>query len=341
MMDSVLDDDYELADTAEQDLQEWATEPFLAIFDQIQPPSSHRSVTLQDYLTPETCRYLLCYADGRLEPFLDYTVPDGFTSDMVNLAEVTLSPSWLSFYPRQIELQSTDCDEPLSQFPRKVSAGGKIYFFKPVDSKNKRGVLREMNIYRKMEETLESGEVINTPRLHAVVRDEFNATLIGLLLSWIDCDNTTLECVLTPDTPSYLREKWYAQVTTTLSRLHQAPIIWGDAKAANVLVDANDDAWMIDFGGGYTRGWVDKDRWRQSMATMRVFSRSRSFSKQTSPRGSRERGTRDQEDAKSSRRLELTMSGEGGARGVGGSSSIPEKERKEELSYIQAVANKS
>ena len=44
----------------------------------------------------------------------------------------------------------------------------------------------------------------------------------------------------------------------TIERLHEANIIWGDVKTANVLIDGNNDAWVIDFGGGYTEGWVDK-----------------------------------------------------------------------------------
>lgn len=260
MMDSVLDDHDEFSEAAEQDLQEWAVEPLLAIFDRIETPASPKSVTLQDYLTPETYRYLLYGTDGRLESFLDYTVPEEFMSDGVNLSEVTLSPTWLIFCPRQIELQSSDEEEPLSRFPQNVLAGGRTYFFKPVDSGNKRSVLREMDIYRKMEESLEPREMRNVSRLHGVVQDSSNATCIGLLLSWIDCDNMTLECAITPETPFYLREKWDEQVTITLTALHKAGIIWGDAKAVNILIDANDDAWIIDFGGGYTRGWVEKDR---------------------------------------------------------------------------------
>ncbi|KAJ5806727.1 hypothetical protein N7474_010319 [Penicillium riverlandense] len=237
MMDLVLDDDDEVVETAEQDLQEWAIEPFLAIFDKIESPSSREPVTLQEYLTPETYRYILCGSDGRLEPFLDYNVPEESMSDGLNLNEVKLSPSLLSFCPRQIEIQSTN-----------------------LDSGNKRSVLREINIYRRMEESFESRDMMNMSRLYGVVQDNLNGTLIGLLLSWIDCDNTTLECALTPDTPLDLRGKWEMQVTTALSHLHKAGIIWGDAKAANVLIDTNYDAWIIDFGGRYTQGWVDEHR---------------------------------------------------------------------------------
>ena len=31
-------------------------------------------------------------------------------------------------------------------------------------------------------------------------------------------------------------------------------------KAANVLIDKDNNAWIIDFGGGYTEGWVDRDK---------------------------------------------------------------------------------
>jgi serine/threonine protein kinase len=44
-----------------------------------------------------------------------------------------------------------------------------------------------------------------------------------------------------------------------VSLLHDNGIIWGDAKADNFMVDANDELWIIDFGGSYTEGWVDPD----------------------------------------------------------------------------------
>lgn len=38
---------------------------------------------------------------------------------------------------------------------------------------------------------------------------------------------------------------------------------WGlsgsDGKPRNVVIDSNDDAWLIGLGGGCTDGWVDKE----------------------------------------------------------------------------------
>lgn len=57
-----------------------------------------------------------------------------------------------------------------------------------------------------------------------------------------------------------MKERWASQISRSLKRLHDNDIIWGDAKAENILIDKNDDAWIIDFGGNYTSGWVDKDK---------------------------------------------------------------------------------
>jgi len=36
-------------------------------------------------------------------------------------------------------------------------------------------------------------------------------------------------------------------------QLHEAGIVSGDARLENVLVDGNDDAWIVDFGGVSSR----------------------------------------------------------------------------------------
>jgi len=58
--------------------------------------------------------------------------------------------------------------------------------------------------------------------------------------------------------PLPLRKKWAAQIESTVSELHSYGIVWGDGKPGNVIIDEHDDAWLVDFGGGYTPGWVDE-----------------------------------------------------------------------------------
>jgi RIO-like serine/threonine protein kinase len=63
-----------------------------------------------------------------------------------------------------------------------------------------------------------------------------------------------------PDTPASTKQKWVDQVTDTLTQLNKAGIVWADAKPDSILIDKNYDAWIIDFGGGYTRGFVEKEK---------------------------------------------------------------------------------
>ncbi|PMD52275.1 uncharacterized protein K444DRAFT_669872 [Hyaloscypha bicolor E] len=56
------------------------------------------------------------------------------------------------------------------------------------------------------------------------------------------------------------KEKWTSQIQETLQSLHARNVIWGDAKLANILIDeVTDDSWIVDFGGGNTQGWIERD----------------------------------------------------------------------------------
>lgn len=84
---------------------------------------------------------------------------------------------------------------------------------------------------------------------------------MGLLLSYIDSGGSALSCIDVSD-PQYsgLPQKWFDQISRTLEVLHAHGIVWGDAKADNILIDLNENEYLIYFGGGYTEGWVDKGK---------------------------------------------------------------------------------
>lgn len=52
--------------------------------------------------------------------------------------------------------------------------------------------------------------------------------------------------------------KWIGQIKDAVNYLHQKSLVWGDAKAANVLVNMDGDAILVDFGGGFTDDWVEQ-----------------------------------------------------------------------------------
>ena len=52
---------------------------------------------------------------------------------------------------------------------------------------------------------------------------------------------------------------WPAEIKYAVEYLHRMDIVWSDAKAGNVLISNIGAAMLIDFGGGATKDWVDKE----------------------------------------------------------------------------------
>ncbi|OGM47269.1 hypothetical protein ABOM_003865 [Aspergillus bombycis] len=238
MEDVCNDGDLDVSEEAEQDLQYWVLEPFLEIFENLESSSNQQHISLQEYLSPETYRYqmVLLLAKANYHH-------NSFRSDQT--------------------ISRLNAQVLLSQFrssQEKVSAAGTVYHFKSAYSGNLAAALREMDIYRKLDEILPCDE-IRIPAVHGVVRDESGSLLIGLLFSSIECGPEDLECILMSEMllSSSLRD-WRMQITTTVTKLHEAGIVWGDTQAANILIDSKDNACVVDFGGGFTEGWVEKSQ---------------------------------------------------------------------------------
>ncbi|KAJ5702692.1 hypothetical protein N7488_010240 [Penicillium malachiteum] len=152
LMEDVCDeDDFEVSEEAEQDLQDWIMDPFLEIFDELKSPSQDY-VTLQDYLTPETYRYQIYGHEEKIQPFLDFAVPNEQMSDGVAIGRENLSPKWHSFNPADIKIERPTVDEALSRFPRKVSTRGTVSHFKPICNGNQAAALQEIDVYRRLED---------------------------------------------------------------------------------------------------------------------------------------------------------------------------------------------
>ena len=81
-----------------------------------------------------------------------------------------------------------------------------------------------------------------------------NTKVEGMILEYIP-DAKTLRSIDSISLDEF--EKWAAQIQGAIAYLHRNHLVWGDAKAANVLIRPDGNVVLIDFGGGHTRGWVD------------------------------------------------------------------------------------
>ncbi|KAF1846718.1 uncharacterized protein K460DRAFT_367460 [Cucurbitaria berberidis CBS 394.84] len=242
-----------------EEFYDWATEPFAELFREIPPLNRTRLYTLQDCLFPEQFVYTLQVDGDELVPVQRDGCPNRRLVGVLLPASKTLDKSTLPVYrPKDIHVRLNDDAVALPPNPRKVYIKGKdVSFFKQILAGDIGMTVTELATYAKIH-SAELGEDVRISRLLGVVEDEHTSRIVGLLLSYIDCENTTLSCAAYAS-EHILRERWLKQITHSLKELHTHQIVWGDAKPDNVLIDVHDDAYLIDFGGGYTNGWVDKE----------------------------------------------------------------------------------
>ncbi|KAH9890800.1 hypothetical protein F4778DRAFT_752271 [Xylariomycetidae sp. FL2044] len=262
----VAEDD-ELDGVTVEDVYDWIMEPFFPMLRDFPLPDHHKTPTLQDYFNPETLNYTLHgTASGERVPSPYEPDPDDqcrVTETGIRLPDELYAP-WPRFYPAQIQIcVGEDVEAALSRVPKKVKIvdGSEVLFLKHYSWGDQQRAKQELRNHKRIEDAgLGKEDDLRISRLRGTLHDN-EGYLVGLLLSYIDCRNRNLLCAAgKPGVPDALRRKWADQVTSTVGRLHAAGAFWGDAKADNVLVDAQNDTWVIDFGGGYTEGWVDKDK---------------------------------------------------------------------------------
>jgi serine/threonine protein kinase len=148
---------------------------------------------------------------------------------------------------------------PEHQPSKALLSDGRLAFLKLIWPGDGRYFLTELDRYRSIRDA-PLDQSLRISRLLGLVRNK-TGQVSGLLLFYIDCGCgwRTLHCAAKPIIPKQLKQKRAQQVQHIFHQLHANSIVWGDAKPDSVLIDHRNDAWVIDFGGGYTEGWVPRD----------------------------------------------------------------------------------
>lgn len=98
------------------------------------------------------------------------------------------------------------------------------------------------------------------PRLLCLVTSAESGKFIGLLEEDIPMGELSNLRQLGDEAMEASIERRKEWIRETVDLLHNIGVIWGDGKPHNGLVhEVLNDAWVIDFGGGYTEGWVDRE----------------------------------------------------------------------------------
>ena len=115
------------------------------------------------------------------------------------------------------------------------------YFLKPTARGHETCVTRDVETLLRLQD-LGVAEKIRIPKLHRYVQYEGDDRISGLLLTCIDARGTLDAIVSLEDPAEELKVKWMNQIEAMLNTIHQANVVWGDAKADNVLIDQQNNA---------------------------------------------------------------------------------------------------
>ncbi|KAL5597825.1 hypothetical protein FOBRF1_011618 [Fusarium oxysporum] len=262
----------------EEDVYEWVIQLFFPIFMQLAPeplpsfdPDKIRTgeakPVLSEYLFPQTFG---CRLEAIDETFIPQHIDNngGLVPCRTWLSNSILDDleTWARFFdPSEIEIDFAKPEHSLDRMPTKVRVdldglGQKtICFFKAFGPGITGGPLnKELNVYKSILMSHLSEDVF-VGRLVGIAHEHENDSTVGLLLRYIDQRGTLYDAVEDNPDPK-LRKKWAAQIGKAVHELHKVGGVWGDAKPENILIDKDDNAWITDFEGGYTHGWVDPDK---------------------------------------------------------------------------------
>lgn len=155
-----------------------------------------------------------------------------------------------------------------------VSFLGQRCFFKQFQHDiPERLYFREIQMLFQLAQSGLSGK-IRVPTLHGLVKGEQDGLLRGVLLTFIDKESTLWDKY---EAPTGLRRKWFQQISHSLKIVHTAGVVWGDVTAANVLIDKHQNAWLIDFGGGNSPGWIVDALAETELGDLQGLSRLKEF----------------------------------------------------------------
>ncbi|KAI1745455.1 hypothetical protein F4680DRAFT_103804 [Xylaria scruposa] len=256
--DSTDDEDDDAFDAVQKEIEAIVYEAGGSIWTRLAPPGSNETqlTDLHTLLHPETFHFRFVTNDGKAELIphqIDEVSHDPFGMNIVNDMEL---PEYSS---KDVRVLDTLVGEG---YITKVSVAGREMCCKSGDDAYWESIEREFDCLRKVARS-HLAKSIRVPKLLGLVTSAETGEIIGVLEEYIpkgtipDLVELRKEGV---EASTERIQKWGAQVRETINLLHQIGVVWGDGKPHNILIHGEtDDAWIIDFGGGYSDGWVDKE----------------------------------------------------------------------------------
>ena len=245
------------------EIENWTTDALYPELVRLAPSEGRKDpIYLQDYYKPESIYlFKLVNKHGKVTPvpLPSDSDPNAYSSPKELISNISDREGLVFVDAAKVQMLPIPGSEDFvaSDTPRRVLLEGKEYHFKEVQ--DSASFHREFRILRQIHK-LGINKSRRLPTLCAGVHySDEPEYMLGFLMEPIEAKGSLGWAELSEKSPRELRQKWMAQIEETVQQLHSKGISWGDVKPENVLIDTDDNAWVIDFGGGYNSRFVDKE----------------------------------------------------------------------------------
>ncbi|KPM42599.1 hypothetical protein AK830_g3952 [Neonectria ditissima] len=268
------DEDYEEEEIMSNRILDAIVEAGRFDFDQLAPPppaSTSASPNLHSLLFPEEYVFRFRTVDNEVKLVRIKHPPQRAAQDIMPQNERSLEPFEPLFHLKvteEADLPTFSTKDILvvqklmgDGYISSVLAGGQKMCAKVGNDVRADSAQRELTTLSRISAS-QYADIIRVPKLLGLVQTPHDRRVIGFLEQYIpSSDAQALSSLGDIETASSItkvrRKKWASQVQETIAILHQIGVTWGDGKASNVLIHHDtDDAWIVDFGGGWTNGWL-------------------------------------------------------------------------------------
>jgi serine/threonine protein kinase len=227
-----------------------------SVWDRLAPPvpNGMELSDLHSLLYPETFPFRFVTNDGKAE-LIPHEIDQAMYHDRFGM-KIVNDIGLPQYSSKDVLVLDTLVGEG---YIAKVSAGGKEMCCKSSDEVFWQAMEREFDCLRKVARS-HLANLIRVPRLLGLITSAETGVVVGILEEYIPTGTLSDLGELREKEVSPERiKKWAAQIRETVTLLHEIGVVWGDGKPHNILIhEETDEAWLIDFGGSYTDGWVDE-----------------------------------------------------------------------------------
>jgi hypothetical protein len=232
------------------------------IFAELGQGNETRRRDLQIYARPETINLQLVSVDGRTGLLLRDDVPPPQLHPPVS-DPAKFDGNLPTFFASSVEvLRVFGLPWELT-----VLAEGQMMFCRLTSPGDDTFLLREYQTLLRIKNAGLSPPP-RVPNLKGIVKLD-NGDIVGTLTDFNSTPRCTsylsLDLAMTfEDITQAQKEKWMAQIEEAVKQLHSIGVVWGSPSKFNVLVDENDDVWLLDFARQHLYNSPEKDGLRDT-----------------------------------------------------------------------------